>query len=511
MEKKVSLLLLLLIVFLVFPSYTAFSVNPSDTVVIVTDTEIERLDARHIYMREEVIVGQQMFEALVVRNKDMTIGPALAESYHAVDPLTWEFKLRRGIKFHNGEPFNAYAAKYTFDYILNPTNKAPSRGRISIIKEVKIIDDYTVRIITENPWPIIAERLQIIWMVPPKYIQEKGNQYFNEHPVGTGPFKFVEWIKDQKVVMKANKEYWKGPPKFENLIFRIIPESSTRLAELQSGAVDIIRNVTPDQVPLVNKWEHTRISSVPILRVVFFYFPDILYGFSKKDSPTHDKRVRLAINLAIDRNSIVNNLLLGMVTPIATIVNPMQFGYEPALKPYPYDPERAKKLLTEAGYPKGFTIDMYQMTSRVIKSREIVAAMISMFEKVGIKINLHYFDQEAPLLALQRGKKVSGITGTNWGSYGVFDVDGLSDMLLSKQPYATVNDPDIDKWVMEARETLDKEKRKELYSKVQHRLYDEAYHIPLHAQREIHGVNKRLIHEARGDEFLFAYDIAIKN
>jgi len=512
MRKKFLVAILLCSVCLLSPFYSTFAANPPDTVVIALDSDLEKLHAPQLMMREDQIVGMQIYDTLLHRSQDMEIGPGLAESYHSINSTTYEFKLRKGVKFHNGEPFTAHAVKHTIEFILTPENKSPMLGRFSIIKEVKIIDDYTLRIITTDPWPLMEERLCLLWIHAPKYLEEKGAQYYNEHPVGTGPFRFVKWVQKDEVVLKANKEYWRGAPKFENLIFRVIPESSSRLAALRTGAVDIVRKISPDQIPLIEKWDNTRLSSVPILRVVYFFFPDWAWG-TKKDSPVNDKRVRMALNLAIDRNGIVNNLLMGKGKPLATIVNPSQFGYDPALKVYPYDPEGAKKLLAEAGYPNGFTIDMNQVTSRVMKSREIVAVMIDMFKKVGVTINLHYHDQEAAYTSLLRARKLSGIAGFNWGSYGIMDAEGiLWDVATTNGnvTYSTLSDQDVDKWLLEARSTIDKAKRKDLFFKVQRRMYDLASHIPLHSQYEIEGVNKRLIHEARADEYLWAYDIVIK-
>jgi hypothetical protein len=181
----------------------------------------------------------------------------MAESWRLVDELTWEFKLRHGVKFHNGEPFSAATVKYNVRRVMNPDQKSPQRGNIAWIDRVDIVDDYTVRLVTKEPHPIVPERLTNFQMVPVVYSKEVGDTGFAKKPVGTGPYRLESWTKRQQIVLEANTEYWKGPPAVKTVIFRTLPETATQIDELLAGGVDIIRTVPPDQIALIERGDCT--------------------------------------------------------------------------------------------------------------------------------------------------------------------------------------------------------------------------------------------------------------
>ena len=244
---------------------------PKGQIVNALSSDISTLDTQFHNIRVNYIVGWHLYDNLVYRDqKTMTIGPHLAESWRLIDDNTWEFKLRRGVKFDNGEPFNAECVKFTIERGQDP--KCPQRPQVSWIKEVKVIDDHTVRFITDKPYPVALERLNNFQMLPAKWLKEKGTEYFTTHANGTGPYRLKEWKRGVHVILEAKEDYWKGAPAIKTIVFRPIKEIATQISELMTGGIDIVRDIPPDQISLVENSGIARISKAPTLRVVYLLF-----------------------------------------------------------------------------------------------------------------------------------------------------------------------------------------------------------------------------------------------
>ncbi len=182
--------------------------------------------------RTTILILRHLYDPLFGLDRSARVVAELAESFEFVDDLTWQIKLKKGIRFHNGEPFNAESVKFTIDFVLDPANKALTITKIDRIKQVDIIDDYTVKIITKKPFPTLLENLEAICMAPPKLAKEKGMGYLTDHPCGTGPYKFESWSRDSEIRLIGNEQYWKGVPQVEKVVFRIIPEDGARVSAL---------------------------------------------------------------------------------------------------------------------------------------------------------------------------------------------------------------------------------------------------------------------------------------
>ncbi|RMF85972.1 MAG: ABC transporter substrate-binding protein, partial [Nitrospinota bacterium] len=425
-----------------------------------------------------------------------------------LDDLTWEVKLRPGVKFHNGEPFTAHTVKFNLERVLNPAQKSPARGNWTWLKEVRVIDDHTVHLISYKPYPLIFERLTTLELIPQHYAQEKGDDYIATHPVGTGPYKFVEWIKGQRLVLEVNTDYWGKIPEVKRVIFRAIPETATQIAELLSGGVDIIRTVPPDQIPVIEASPNAHISAAPILRVVFL-MPDVRGRASQ--TPLMDARVRRAIAHAVDVEGIMQHILGGYAVRTPAVVNPLHFGYDPAIEPIPYAPEKAKALLAEAGYPEGFSLNLNSYSGSVVSVRQVVEAIMGNLAQVGIRVKNTHYEDVGTYAKNARAGKLQGITLFSWGSGSVFDADALLyPLLVSSEPFSYVKDPDLDRWLKQARETIDRERRKQLYSQVQRRIIEQTYWIPMYAQYAILGISNRINYEATGDEIIKVFEATWK-
>ena len=470
-----------------------------DSFTVAFQTQFDTMDQYKNTQRSILNLGYLVWDPLVERDPDnCSIQPHLVTAWNMIDPTTWEFKLRPGVKFHNGNPLTAECVRFTIeDRILNPEQKSPQAGNYKWIKSVQVVDDLTFRIITEKPYPLILERLNVLFVYDPVYTKEKGDRYVSEFPMGTGPYKFVRWDKGSKVVLTANENYWKsGVPKIKQLTIRTIPEMSTRIAELISGGIDSAEYLVPDQVPLLEKQPNIKIMDTPTLRTNFWQFD--ASGRASK-TPLTDVRVRRAICHAIDRETIINTVLKGYGKSMNSAVNPFQFGYDPSLKAYEYNPEMAKALLKEAGYPDGFEIDLWEGESEQDAYNQ---AAMGYLAKVGIKVNLKdYRANLGQLITMRNSGKVTGIGNYAWGNYNIFDADAiLAAWFLSADPKCYDPDPELEAWLTEARVSVDQEKRKELYFKAQQRIKEQAYWMPICAFHNIHGVNKNLIYKIGIDD-----------
>lgn len=216
---------------------------------------------------------------------------------------------------------------------------------LQIIERVDILDDYKVRIITKKPYPYLDAQLTLLGaMLPPKFVQEKGIPYIASHPVGTGPYKLVRWLKDDQLELEANPNYWRGVPRIKKAIFRPIPEDTSRVAGLQTQELDIIVNIPPHLANLISWKGRSAVSKVPSVRTIFLVLDNT------KGDPMADARVRRAIAQAVDLDKILKNILEGNGIKLASPLTKNHFGYDPAIKPYPFNPAQAKKLLADAGY-----------------------------------------------------------------------------------------------------------------------------------------------------------------
>jgi peptide/nickel transport system substrate-binding protein len=474
-----------------------------DTLVVALVSHAPTLDPHMHFERVGILVNINMFDSLLHKNKRLEYEPSLATSWKPVNDTTWEFKLRKGVRFHNGEVMTAEDVKYSFDRVLDPKKKSPQVGNIRAIKEVRIVDPETVWIITDKPFPLLLERMVFFPIVPRKHIEKVGEEAFGvSQPVGTGPWKFVEWKRDQHIRLEAFDQHWRGKPAFKHLVIRSIPEVSTQVAELKTGGVDLIRNVSADIVPELKTHAQTYVTSAPILRTHYM-------ALDMRHPPFDKKLARQAANYAIDKEAIIQKLMAGLGKVVATTVHPAAFGHDPSVTPYPYDPKKAKELLAQAGYPNGVDITLH---SSFVEFRPVFEAMAQMLTEVGIRTTPKAWDPGPAWNKFFQGegKATHGYYGS-WGYYSVFDADAILHPLYHTEPggwvgkwYARVEG--LDQLIDEARSTVDQAKRKVTYSRIQRMLKEEAPSVFLFHQFDTLAVSRKVEYEARGDEWLWLYD-----
>jgi peptide/nickel transport system substrate-binding protein len=469
-----------------------------DTLVVAFDRRMMTLDNNETTDRSSLVLYHNWGDTLVYRDpvkREMV--PCLAESYKFLDPTTIEMKLRKGVSFHNGEPFNAEAVRYSMEILKDP--KTLNYGYFKVFKEVQVVDEYTVRLVSDAPNPTALEMIANMFSIyPPQYYKKVGREGFGKSPIGTGPYQFVSWKQDTEVVFKANPNYFgdpKGKARIPNLLVRIIPEEVTRVAELMTGGVDLIRGglVSPEQIPLIEKNPGLKIDSDEILRTWYITMDSLGrsgINFFK------DKRVRQAVNHAIDKNEIIETVLKGYAKVTNSAANTLHFGYEPNVTTYPFDPAKAKKLLADAGFPNGFTVDYY-----AYRDKSVAEAISGYLTAVGIKTNMKWLGGQWDVMDKNLAAGTVPLAYISWGSYSVFDASSILDRFFkSDNPQCYGTTPEVDKLLTEANNIVDPGKRKELYSKAQKIIADEAYWVPLYNAKVISAMSKNLNFKPSYDE-----------
>jgi len=469
-----------------------------DHLIVAWEDSVKTMDYYQTTQRIGVNVGYMIYDPLLKRDpKDGSLHPHLITEWKIINDTTWEFRLRPGVKFHSGNLLNAESIRFTIeDRVLDPAQKAPTAAGWKWVKKVEVKDDLTFRVITDGPYPLILERFNVLFPYDPKWVKEmvakNGEAFLSRNAMGTGPFKFLKFTEGNRIELVRNENYWeKGYPKFPKMTIRFIPEQSTRIAELISGGIDVAGNILPDQVPTIQQSKTAEMLIVPILRLSFWQFDSA--GRAPNSSPAlKDARVRKAIWHAIDREAIIKNVLGGYVDLANIPMSPRQFAAETSIKGYEYNPEKAKALLKEAGYDKGLNLNVWTYTAITKMANE---AAIGYLEKVGIKgVIRDYVGRVGEMEKLCQTSKTDGALNMTWGSYNIFDPDAIIPyfFMSPEAPYDYTNDAELTDWLRQARTTLDKQKRKDLYAKAQKRIIDQAYWMPFFTQRSMYGVNKSL-------------------
>ncbi len=474
--------------------------KPPDTLVVASGETMHTFDHYYNNRRDGLNAAHQIFDYPLYRDpKTMKIVPGLCESWRYIDDKTLELRIRKGVKFTNGEPVNAEAFKFTFEFMIHPESKIVTRQNVAWLDKVRIVDDLTVRLIMKAPYaPALQQLANSMPVYPPKYFKEVGRDQFGMKPVGSGPYKLVSWKRGAEYVLEANPDYFdrgKNKPKIKKVIVREIPELATQINELISGGIDLIQLLPSDQAETIKKNKHLKLQTTPILRIWFVQMDG--QGRSSPNTPFAKLKVRQAVNHAIDRQGIVDNILGGFGKVITSACNPLHFGCETNVKTYPYDPKLAKKLLAEAGYPNGFSTDFYGY-----RDKQTVEAVMGYLEAVGIKATLKWFGgQYATFDKYQRVQGIAPIAVNAWGSYSVFDCSSCtSTWFANKGGYNYNERPELMAWLKEADGIVDEAKRKELYSKALKYIAENAFWVPLYSGVMINAMDSRLDYEVAADE-----------
>lgn len=473
--------------------------SEADPLVVVQSAEPSGLDPILQRTVPSYSVTINLFDSLLEKTADGRNIPALAASYTRESDTSWLFKLRAGVTFQNGEALTSDAVKYTVDQILDPANKSTRARDLSWIDQVQVIDSLSFRIKAKRPFPLADHYFTELQIVPPLYREKVGAQKFNEEPIGTGPYQLVRWDRGNQVILKRNDNYWKGPASIANVQFQFVSSSASRVATLLSGHADLIVDPPVTAKAQIDANPKTTFASQTGTRVLFVGLDTV------QDSPLKDVRVRQALNYAVDKKAIVTRLIGASAEQTVTLLTGRDFGFPKDLQPYPYDPNKAKKLLAEAGYPKGFTITLDTAAGRYINDTAVVQAIAGYLKAVGVTVEINTLEFGAFNGALF-SHKTNPMYFIGWGN-PVFDASYvLNFTTMTGSLLRTIEDPAIDKLLKEANETVDTAVRSADYAKATALIQDAAPAIFLYKQPVVYGLSKRLVWTPRADEFLAVYD-----
>ena len=461
----------------------------------------ENLDPTMNLSSIRAMVGVSMFDSLVGRDADNRIVPQLAESWRLVDDTTWQVKLRRGVVFHDGEPFNAEAVRATFQRALDPEQKSPNRANMAEIARVDVIDDYTVNLVTRQPYAPLINRLLDFPMVPPKYTAEKGNQGMALKPVGTGPYRFVELVKDDRLVVEAFDRHWRGAPKIRRVVYKPIPEPFTRAAALRNNEVDLITTVPPSLARELERVGGLRVQRVPSSWIIYL-------GLNALKKPLSDPRVRQALNSATDVDAIVKNVLEGSGRRLAGPLTPQMFGYDASVKGYAHDPARARKLLAEAGYADGLEITLESPAGRYQGDKEIAEALGGQWQKAGFKPKVQVAEWGA-YFKRYLGKQFQDAYLLGLGG-PMQDGDELYNLVSSKGRGLYYKNERVDTLFDLGRGTMDAAKRRQVYRDLARAMVEDATWVFLLQQVDIYASRDRLTWTPRPDQWMPMHEAALR-
>jgi peptide/nickel transport system substrate-binding protein len=462
--------------------------KPSRPVVIAVSTEPSTLDGQAVIDRNSRVASGNIFESLLDRGANGQVIPWLADSYKAINDTTWRFNLKKNVKFHNGEPFNAEAAAFSVNRIVDKEFKTQRASYIENIKGAKAVDENTVDVITDGTNAVLPVQMTQLVMVPPKAAKEKN---FGTVPIGTGAYKFVRWDRGREIVLALNENYWREKPTIREFAVRVIPDPQTQISALQAGEIDLVLDLLPEQAKLAPKF-----ISVPATE-----FSYIQFNAHKKELA--DPRVRVALNLAIDKATLAKTIYQGHARPMdSQHLAKGMLGYNPNIKPYPYDPKRARQLLKEAGYPDGFELVLHAPIGRYLKGEETSEFVAAQLKDIGVrvKIQLHEWNAYRKLGRIPGNEANAFDLKYGWNSNEWFDASRIVSHITCDGTSSKLCEKKIDELMDKAIQTLDQKARDKYYQEVWAMLNKSPHAIYLLQQNLIYGLAKRLEWQPRLDD-----------
>lgn len=475
--------------------------SPAQELVIAFTVDINSLDGRFVFSTQGVSITNHVYEPLVTFDERGTLQPKLAERWEILDPQTIRFHLRRGVKFHNGEPFDAQAVKYTLESIVDPAVKSPQRPFLSTIDHVEAVGPYTADVRLNAPGARSVVRTLTYWgrIMPPQFSRQSGDRF--TRAVGTGPYRMVEYRQGDRFVVERNSEYWGKPGATPRIVFRVIPEAGTRVAALERGEIDIADNFPIDQIPRISRNPALLVFSKPTVRVA-------VVGFKVDRKPVDDPRVRQALAMAINRADINNQLLGGRGRVANSVLTPEVFGYDKAVSPPSYDPARARQLLAEAGV-RNYRMKFGTSNARFQNDRQIGEAVAAYFGQVGVQVDLDAPDFGTFFRELYKPDAKYDAYMVSWAT-NTLDADfGLATPFHERLSTLTnYKNSEVSRLIEQARAATDEKQARALYAKTQEILMRELPWIPMVAVPEVVGMSRR-VHglQLRPDETIFFWDV----
>lgn len=483
MKSKKLLFWLVMMVMAVFSTACGGNTDPADQssggdapqiaqeLIVLTGSDASTFDPHFCTDSATEIFNKNMYSNLVKFNSSMELVPDLAESWDiSLDNLTWTFKLRQGVMFHDGTPFNGEAVKISFERVLNPDIGSPRRSVLEVIDKVEVMDENTVNITTKTPCGSLLQQLAhpVGAIISPAALDTYGDQ-FSSHPVGTGPFKFVEWKMGEELVLERNVDYFDGAPQVAKVYFRVVPEDATRSLLLESGSADIAMRLPVTEVERLEGNADVSIGASDTVMTMYI-------ALNNNKGALKDVKVRQALNYAVDKSVIVNDILGGLATIADAPISPDTWGYA-SIGAYPYDVDKAKQLLAEAGYGNGLDLEIWTPVGRYLMDTQVAENLQAQWDKAGINVKIRQWEFQALMSEVKKAEFDMVLLG--W-SPSTGDADqGLYPVFHSSQwppasNRAQYSNAAVDKLLEDAKVEVDPDKRAELYKQAQQTIMDEG-------------------------------------
>ncbi len=504
---QTALLLCLLVAPAVVLSGCGRPTEAHDALVIGIDQDIPTLDPAMHRSRTVEAVLRNVFDGLVTRDPNMRIVPELAESWRAVTPTEWEFRIRAGVRFHDGTPLTAEDAAFTIRRTIRPGaiggQSSPRKGLLGSVIGAEARGELILRITTGEPYPILPKMLTFHEIVPKAYIKRVGDAEFARRPVGTGPFRFVQHVEGERIVLERFDGYYGGAPdippvgpaRIKRLVFLPIPEVATRLGALLAGEIDIAEKVPPHTMRLLQRTKGVRLSTCTGTRTYFI-------GINCRRPPFDRVEVRRALATGVHLQRVVDRILGGTATVLAGPLVPAAFGFDKGLTPRRFDPAAARKLLSQAGVAKSAEFEL----DCVDNDRELAEAAAGQLSELGIRVRprVWKWDVLQPLLAA--GER--DLFLTSWGNASL-DPSGILLPLLgtgARGNHMGYSNAEVDRALERSQTEFDPRKRADLFVRVQRQVYQDVPAAFGWAREEIYGVRDRVRNwEARPDSMLMMH------
>jgi len=482
------------------PWDSALAAQAKGHVIVAVGVDVATTDPHKITGGADYTLFGNVFESLCGHDLDGNLAPELATAYSiAADGLAYEFTLRRGVAFHNGDPFTAADVVYSWKRAVKPELRNPRASVLAAkIKDIEVVDDHKVRILLKEPDSSFMENLEAFWlMVPAKHTEQVGDEAFARQPIGTGPFKFVSRQIQVKLELEANKAHWGKVPAIDRLTIQIVPDDTTRMAMIRTGEADIVQSVPA--------FLAQQLAGLPDVAVVKNPTYQSIYFTINPKSPLGDKRVRQAINFAIDRQTMVQRLFFGAATMQAAWCSPGVLGCDPSFKPYPYDPDRARALIKESGLDTSKTYKLVgQAPGRTPQSKEMAEAIGSYLNRVGIKCEVSLVEYGAWLAIVTAREKDFSSHDLLFWTWSEFNPDPMARLLRvmrTGERSSFYNVPALDAKLDAVNAVADPARRAAMIRDIFAYIQDEALMVPLWNLDMIYGVRKRVAWTPRKNDF----------
>ncbi|MFN3169574.1 MAG: ABC transporter substrate-binding protein [Hyphomicrobiales bacterium] len=492
---------------------------------IAIRTETSSMDPHFSYVATSKAQVTNVFDTLIMRDADLRLTPALATEWEHIGDGVWEFTLREGVTWHDGEPFDAEDVLFTFGRAGNvPNSPAPFGQFLSQIDNAEAVDQMTVRITTRNPSPQILFDLAEVPIVSQHAGEGATTEDYNAGAatVGTGPYRFVSWSPGGNLELERNDDYWGGPSDFETVTVVAMPNDASRVAAILSGDVDLIDSVPPESFARLRDDDDIDIWMTQDVYTAYVFLdtnravsPNVtaLDG-SEIPNPLLDVRVREAMSLAINREAIIDRLLQGLAQPAGQLAGPTMVGFNPDLEPTPYEPERARELMAEAGYADGFKITINGPNNRYVADGQIAQAIAQMFEQIGIETEVE--TMPANVFFPSASAREFSVFFLAWGSAQGTAWHGLRGVLMThdaEQGYGPSNrgrysNPEVDRLTIASMSTFDVEEAGRLAAEAAGIAFRDFAILPMHYQMNVWASRAGFEYDARQDQMTLAYGLS---